>query len=133
MNSCSVDIAAMLTSDSILSVSLGTNLFIGREPVLPNNCVTIFDTPGYPPDKLYNQDSHYYRPSVQIRVRNVSYLAGWLLIDNIKRFLHCRNQSTWNSTLYSAIFCSQEPALLDWDSNDRARFVSTFDVQRREA
>lgn len=133
MNPASIDIAGMLVSNSALSLSLGTNLFIGKEPVTPNNCTTIFDTPGYPPDKFYDQDSHYYRPAIQIRVRNVSYLIGWQLIHDIKEFLHCRDQSTWNSTLYSAIFCSQEPALLDWDSNDRARFVSTFDIQRREA
>lgn len=123
----------MLIAEVSLGLVFATNLFIGKEPVSPSNCVTIFDTPGYPPDKMYDQNTHYYRPSVQIRVRNINYLTGWQLIHNIKEFLHCRDQSTWNSTLYSAIFCSQEPALLDWDTDDRARFVSTFDIQRREA
>jgi len=133
MNPASIDIKDMLVAEASLGLTFATNLFVGKEPATPDNCVTIFDTPGFPPDKMYDQSACYDRPSVQIRVRNTSYLTGWQLIHAIKEFLHCRNQSTWNSTLYSAIFCSQEPALLDWDSNDRARFVSTFDIQRREA
>jgi hypothetical protein len=104
---------------------------IGREPNKPDNCVTIFDTPGNPPQQTYIQGEDYFYPSIQIRVRNTSYLNGWDLMNNIKVLLHNRPQETWNGTLYSAIICSQEPALLDWDKNDRARFVTTFNIQRR--
>ena len=130
MNPSSQDIASMLVAEASLGLAFATNLFIGKEPESPDNCVTIFDTPGYPPDRYFDQSSHYYRPSVQIRVRNNSYLTGWNLIHSIKELLHCTEQSIWGGTIYSAIFCSQEPALLDWDSNDRARFVTTFDIQR---
>jgi len=130
MNPTSVDIKDMLVAESSLGLTFATNLFIGKEPSSPNNCVTIFDTPGSGPDKAFDNSSKYYRPSIQIRVRNSNYLTGWQVIHSIKELLHCADPSEWNGTNYRAIFCSQEPALLDWDSNDRARFVATFDVQR---
>lgn len=131
MNPSSADIKDIIEAESALGLILGTNLFIGQEPSTPNDTVTIFDTPGFPPDSFYENTIRYFRPSIQIRVRNVSYLDGWEIIDDIKLLLHDRAQETWNGTLYSAIKCSIEPALLDWDTNHRARFVTTFNIQRR--
>ena len=130
MNPPSKDISDMLVAGS-LSLVVGTNLFIGREPEAPNDCVTIFDTPGHPPEMYYSNEYRYFYPSIQIRVRDIEYLEGWDLINDIKLLLHNRGQETRNGTLYSAIACTIEPALLDWDQNNRARFVTTFDIQRR--
>lgn len=129
MNAPSVDIKDMLVAAG-LSLTFATNLFVGKEPANPDDCTTIFDTPGRGPERFFNNDEGYFRPSIQIRVRNVSYLTGWALIDAIKLRLHGAAQAVWNGTTYSAIFCSQEPALLDWDQNSRARFVATFEIQR---
>lgn len=130
MNPASVDIKDLMIG-GISGLEFATNVFIGREPATPDNVVTIFDTPGFPPDKRYDKTDKYYRPSVQIRVRNSAYLDGWNLIDEIKELLH-NVYTTVNGTIYSAIFCSQEPALLDWDDNNRARFVMTLNLQRTE-
>ena len=130
MNPSSVDIKDIIVAGG-LGLAFASTLFIGKEPVSPDDCVTIFDTPGEPPDTFYSNDAVYNRPSIQIRVRNTSYLSGWAIINNIKVLLHNLAQTTVNGTLYSAVFCSSEPALLDWDANDRARFVTTFDIQRR--
>lgn len=129
----SEDIKDILEADSGLGLTFAVNLFIGQEPPEPNDCVTIFDTPGYPPLLTLTQrdDPEYYRPSVQIRVRNKNYLTGWNLIDAIKVALHGRNHETWGGTSYTLIACVGEPALLDWDESNRARFVTTFDLQRR--
>jgi len=131
MNPSSVDMKDKLVAGG-LALVFGTNLFIGKEPTDPDNCTTIFDTPGYPPDKFHDKLVSYNRPSIQIRVRNNSYLNGWDLINDIKNLLHNSGPETWSGTIYDSIFCSQEPALLDWDENDRARFVATFDIQRHE-
>jgi len=131
MNAPSVDIKDMLESESSLALTFASNLFIGREPTSPDDCVTIFDTPGGPPQQTYKQGEDYFYPSIQIRVRNNNYVIGWELINNIKILLHNKSQEIWSGTLYSAIACSMEPALLDWDENGRARFVISFDLQRR--
>ena len=132
MNATSVDIAAMLEAygNSELGLTLTANMFVGREPTTPDNCVTVFDTPGYGP-QLTMDAAQYEFPSVQIRVRNRTYVAGWNVINGIKDALHGRAHETWNGTLYSVIVCANGPFLLDWDENNRARFVVNFDIQRR--
>jgi hypothetical protein len=94
--------------------------------------VTIFDTPGDPPDLTFLNDFQYYRPSIQIRVRNNDYMVGWDLINDIKNELHGKYNETWNGTVYTLIQCFLEPTFLDWDNNNRAWFVTTFNLQRKE-
>jgi len=130
MNLTSTDIKDMLLADSSLGLVFGDNLNIGQEPETPDNCVTIFDTTGRPPQLTLDGINDYYYPSVQIRVRNNSYLTGATLAHNIMVYLHGREHETWNSTLYTLIQCMGEPFLLDW-SNNKARFVINFDIQRR--
>jgi hypothetical protein len=135
MNAPSVDIRHILEakddSSGSYDLEFATNLFIGREPSAPKNCVTIYDTSGYPPYLGLGGDTGYEYPSVQIRVRNASYINGWNMINDIKDALHGRHQETWNGTLYSVIYCTSDPALLDWDDNGNVRFVCNFNIQRR--
>ena len=132
MNNSAEDVKDMLVAVSALGLTFATNLFIAKEEKTPRNCVTIFDTTGYPPDLgLTNQG--YERPSIQIRVRNGNYTTGWNLIEEIKTSLHGRAQEEWNDTLYSVIYCSSGPAHLDWDDNGNARFIINFNLQRRSA
>lgn len=63
MNAVSVDIAAILASDSHTGLVLGTNMFVNREPSKPNNCVTIFDTQGRPPYLGVDGTTGYEYPS----------------------------------------------------------------------
>lgn len=128
MNPASVDIKDYLLTTGI-DLTFATNLFIGMEPESPDDCATIFDTPGFGRDKFYDPTQQYHRPSIQVRVRNRSYTAGWGIIHSITEIIH--NQTmVINGVYYSAMFCSIEPALLDYDENNRPRFVVTFDLQR---
>ena len=131
MNPASVDIKDLLEGESSLGLTFASNLFIGREPTHPDNVVTLFDTPGGPPQLTYDRTEKYYYPSVQVRVRNNSYLDGWDLIHNIREVLHGQGHVTINGTTYELIKCSMEPSFLTWDRNSRAVFVTTFDLQRR--
>jgi hypothetical protein len=139
MQASSIDIKDMLeayeeesSSGSSLGLVFKTNLFIGKEPALPKNSVTIFDTPGFPP-YLGLSDVGYEYPSVQIRVRNTNYQDGWELIERIKNALHGRNHEIWNATLYTVIYCSSGPTPLEWDDNGNIMFVVNFNLQRRVA
>ena len=129
MNSPSEDIKDML--DTTLGLIFKDNLFIGREPILPKNCVTIFDTAGGAPQLTFTKNENYFYPSIQIRVRNIDYRDGWDLIQDIRTSLHGRAQETRNGTLYSVVYCASGPALLDWDENNRVRFIINFNIQRR--
>lgn len=132
MNAPSVDIREMIEEydSSGLGLNFAEDLFIGKEPAKPDNCVTIFDTYGFPPYMGLTTTGYEY-PSVQIRVRNRNYVDGWNLTQDIMTALHGRAQETWNGTLYSVIYCSSGPALLDWDDNGNVRFIVNFNIQRR--
>jgi len=131
MNAASKDIKDMLVAESALALSLGTTLHLHREPDTPDDCVTIYDTPSYPPDMMYNKEEVYYRSSVQIRVRNSDPDVGMALARDIMDALHNRAQETWNATLYTVIQAMGEPATLAWDENNRVIIIINFNLQRR--
>jgi hypothetical protein len=132
MNATSVDIADMLIADSSLGLIIGDNLYVGKEPAKPHNAVTVLDMMSYAPQlTLAGKGEDYYYPTVQVRVRNRDYRTGWNLIEDIRLLLHGSHQETWNGTLYSVIYCSSGPALLDWDDNGNVTFICNFDIQRR--
>jgi hypothetical protein len=123
----------MLVEESSLALEFDDaatrNIFIGKEPPNPDNIVIIFDTYGRPP-YLGLTDVGYEYPSLQIMVRNRNYQTGWTLINDIKDLLHGRAHETWNGTLYELI-TSSTPVHLDWDDNDRARFIINVNLQRK--
>jgi hypothetical protein len=131
MNALSVDIKDMLEADSSLGLAFGTNLAIGKEKPNPVECVTIFDTPGFPPDLTLDKVHDYYNSSCQILIRGSDYPTGIVLARNIMVSLHSRVGSTWNGTLYTVIRATGEPSLLDWVENNRPRFIINFNCQRR--
>ena len=131
MNTPADDIKDMLVAESALALTFGTNLFVGREPDTPPDCVTVFDTTAGAPQLTLTGHDDYYRPSIQVRVRNRRYVTGWTLAHNIVAALHARSQQTWNGTRYTFIQCSSGPALLEWDENNRIKFIVNFNIQRR--
>lgn len=129
MNASSEDFKDMLVAAG-LGLVFAENLFKGIEPPEPDNCVTIFDTTGTSPLTTLDQKS-FYNPSIQIRVRNNAYTAGWDLIESISLTLHARAQEIVNGTLYSAILVSGSASMLHWDENGRVIFIINFNIQRR--
>lgn len=131
MNGFAEDLKDILAAESELGLTYATDLFIGDEPASPDNTVTIFDTPGFPPMLTFEKsESNYFYSSAQIRIRNRSYTTGYALARNIMTSLHGRAQETWNDTLYTVITAG-EPALLDRDGNERFRFILNIECQRR--
>ncbi|HEC65816.1 MAG TPA: hypothetical protein ENI23_11000 [bacterium] len=65
INSPAFDIATILDRESI--GVLGVKIFVGREPETPDECITVYDTGGFPPSPKYLRDN----PSVQIKVRTL--------------------------------------------------------------
>ncbi len=125
----SKDISEILEDCSALGLQFNLNLFIGKEPTNPRNCVTIFDTPGFPPTLTLDQATGYEYPSIQIRVRNASYESAFAIAQDIMDVLHGLTDSK-NGVSYVMIRCTNGPFLLDWDENNNARFVVNFNIQR---
>lgn len=131
MNAVSEDVKDMLAAESALALTFTKDLFIGMEPVKPDNTVTIFDTPSFPPEIYMDPDERYYRSSCQVRIRNRDYQTGMALARNIMELLHARASEVWNGTTYTVIMATGEPAWLDMDANNRIRFIINFNLQRR--
>lgn len=132
MNATSVDIADMLEAESSLGLNIRVNLFVGKEPTHPADCVTIFDSYGLAPQLTFGgQSEAYHYESVQIRIRSTDYRTGMDMALQIMLSLHGRAHETWNDTLYTVIFCTSGPALLSWDDNELSRFIINFNLQRR--
>ena len=130
MNPVSLDITDILAAAG-LSLVVGANLFIGQEPTTPANCVTIYDTPGYPPMLTQDRTERYDFPAIQIRVRNTSYLNGYTLINDIREELHGLARQIQGGAIYELIRCDQAPFLLDYDELGRPRFICNFSIQRK--
>ena len=130
MNIVSVDIKDMLVSEVGLSLTFGTNLFIGRFPTTPDNCVTIFDVSGRISDRTLSGDV-YERPYILIQIRNIDYVVGYTLAKNIESFLESQAQSTWNSSLYTVIVSDGGVQAEDWDGNNNSFFSININIQRR--
>lgn len=131
MNSVALDIKDMLEADSSLGLEYGVDLFISKEPTKPNDCVTLYDTPSYPPDRGLDLDNIMYNSSIQVRVRNLDYTVGITLAIDIMESLLERAQETWGGTLYTFIQAMGEPALLHRDENDRVLIIVNFNLKRR--
>ena len=134
MNAPSVDIKEMLEYFAQEDSSCVSELFpinIGKEPAEPQNVISIFETGIMGPQLTLDRSEIYEYPTIQIRVRANEYLEGWDVITNIKNILHGRANETWNGALYTLIRCSSGPALLDYDKNQRVRFIINFYLQRR--
>lgn len=129
MNAPSVDIKDILEAAD-LGLTFRTNLFVGKEPASPDNCVTVFDTPGGERQTTYEQGEDYHRPSIQIRARNNGYLEGYAFIQAVAAELHALGPETVNGSTYNVIKCMQEPFLLGQDENGRFWWVANFDIQR---
>jgi hypothetical protein len=137
MNATVVDIKEMIEAFALEEDSSpGCNIdlypiFIGKEPAEPFNCITLFEIGTLPPQLTLDRNEIYEYPMVQIRVRANNYLEGWEMIYNIKNLLHGQGQVTWNGAFYTLIRCISGPALLDYDKNQRVRFIINFYIQRR--
>lgn len=128
MNSSTEHIKTILLAET--SLVFADDLHVGREPSSPNNTVTLFDAPDRGPLVGYDNGVKYYYTAVQIRVRNSRYddamKQAWDLVD----VLHNRGNETVGDTFVTKIEALDNPFLLDWDENNRARVVINFAVQQ---
>lgn len=134
MNPTTVDIRDILIGVSSLGLTFATNLFIGRQPAEPDQCVTLYDTSaGIPEQTLRDENTALYEyPSVQVRIRDNNYLDAYDLAYAIYFQLHNNNPQTINDTLYSSISAIQTPTFLTWDAKDRAEFIFNIKTIRRK-
>jgi hypothetical protein len=78
-------------------------------------------------------ESLYNYLALNVRVRNQKYDTAWAIANQIVEVLDGRSNFILNDSFYGLIRALDSPSLLDWDENNRARFVVNFEVQRTRA
>lgn len=131
MNPCSTDIAEYLKDE--LGYTPGTDLFISGQPITPTNIITIFDTSGSPPDTNISKESNL-RDSIQIIVRNNSYVTAFENAFTIMNKLHATANITINGIYYLSIWLANGPNVLIGGTEkekDRTLLSMNFNIIRK--
>jgi len=125
-----LDIATHLDAQQA-SLTLGTNLFLGRMPDSPDACVALYEYGGSAPDNTMGGGLPVLQnPSVQIAVREVLYASAESLISLCWITLEGIIDMSLSGTRYNRVTAIQSPFVLERDSQDRVIFVQNFNVTR---
>ena len=130
MNAPSIDIADLLIlSSSGLSFVQGTDLFIGQEPDIPDECITIYDRPGFAPENIIEV---YDKPGFMVRIRGAKkdYSGAYNNAQDIKEYLHKMADETINATRYIGIWAEGDANFIGYDDNNRPIFTLNFICHR---
>ena len=104
----------------------GTDIFLGLMPDQPDNCVSLFEYAGSPPDLHWAGEY----PGLQVRVRNKSYAAARAKIGEIAKELHGLHEQMLSGTRYLLIKARGSPEILKRDASNRVELVLNFEVMK---
>jgi hypothetical protein len=125
MNPLSVDIKDILETET--AFAFGTDLFIGKEPKSPDDCLTIYDTGG----SAQNSVIAFDESTVQIRARGKDYQSTWQRLNTARLALQSAPlQPASDGATIIGIWASSSIMFLAIDSLDRNIFTLNFRVIR---
>lgn len=111
------------------SLTLGTNLYLGRLPDSPDTCVAIFETGGTLPEQTMGGTlAVLERPRVQVVTRRAGYSDARTLAYNVWNTLEGVANESLSGTRFLRVSAVQSPYPLERDSSDRIIIVQNFDV-----
>lgn len=126
-----LDNIGTLLETEIVSLTLGTNLFLGRLPDEPDTAVALFETGGEAPvNTMGGGQYELEQPRLQVLTRGAAYSATHTLAMSVWLELEAIANSTLSSTLYQRITAVQSPFPLERDSLDRIIFSQNFRIQK---
>ena len=131
VNSPAYDVALMLAADTLLGLTLGTELFVHREPASPDATITVSDIAGFDADA--RSEYEYERPVVNIRVRgarNTGAQAAYETAKSIWDILRLVVDETWGNSTYIALYPVSSIQLLSFDEVDRPVYLLSFRIHR---
>ena len=127
MNSPAVDIAGILATAGVGTIA--TDLFVSEQPDLPDECVTVFDTGGFPPESNYI----YKKPTVNIRVRGKrgGYVNAYAVAKSVQDALHdLTNEDIDSVNRIISVWCMGDVIALGKDEQGRPQLSLNFRIHR---
>ena len=125
------DAADLLSSGGIGTV--GTNLFKGIMPDIPDACVAVFETGGLPPVHAMASavgQAVVERPRIQVlcRAAQYDYATARTKAHDVYKLLDGLPARDINGTAYKWIAAVQSPFFIGPDANGRVLISCNFDV-----
>ena len=116
----------------VASLTLGTNLFLGRLPDDPDTCVVLYEYGGDAPVNTMGSDAMppVERPRIQIMTRATGYSSARTLSLECWTAIEAVLNESLSGTLYHRISANQSPFPLERDSQDRVLFAQNFRVMK---
>ena len=123
------DIAEHLDDNGIgtLAGQSGWGIFVGKEPVSPDTCITVYDTGG----TMGNPDGEMYDPTIQVRVRTHVYPDGYSKAAQIRDLLILPTSFYSDNWLYTGVWLVSDVAKIGTDDNGRELFTVNFRLMRQ--
>lgn len=103
--------------------AFGTDIFIGKRPSEPINCITFYDTPGRPPRKDNTADRTF-----QIITRNNNYPAGIAKAYQVHKVLKELYQFWLGDIWVIKLEAQNEPGHIGRDENGNHLFSSNYNI-----
>lgn len=129
MNTPAKDTADYLVLSGVTEAFGGStdwSVYVGREPLLPANVVTVYDTGG-PTGPLID----LRRPSVQVRVRSDDYEDGWVKANEILQTLVEPFEGVSVTDAKILMWeLSSDITFIGRDDHDRPLFTVNFQILR---
>lgn len=116
-----MDIAALIRDSES-----GWTVYEGNEAPSPDNAVTVYDTGG----GQANADGPLYDPTIQVRVRSLSYATGYTKALAIRDLLMIRTARIIGSWHYTGFWLISDVAKIGRDDIDRELFTVNFRLMR---
>lgn len=106
-------------------------VFIGKQPISPDRCVTLYEVPGLPSDLGFGvQGVQYEYPHLQIRSRDTTHLAARTTAESIYRDLPKIQAQLLSGTNYQIVRCITTPWIFGEDNAKRPMYVFTIQCDK---
>lgn len=125
MPSTAYEVAQYLQANGLGEVggSGAWSINVSREPVAPEDAITVYDTPGLEPD---TDELDLIKPGFQVRVRCVSYLEGFAKQEAIRDLLILPSPLVMGGSRYVSIVLSIDINSIGRDEEDRHLLVASY-------
>lgn len=114
------------------TLTLGTNLFLGRLPETPDTCVAVIETAGQSAVNAMGGSTlpAYTRPRAQVLVRAAAYSTASDLAEDIYKQMQKIDNESLSGVYYLRADGLQSPFYLDRDMEERAVFSCNYQTLR---
>lgn len=110
---------------------LDVSLFLGVRPETPDDCLTVYEYPGGPPEYVQNKiGPNRERVQIQVVGRGRDYPIVRMLVKRAWDTLSAINGATIQGTRYQSVMANNSPGLIGRDSNDRLLIAFNASVEK---